>query len=128
MVGLSGKFLGSTLGDALRSAPVTLPDGSRDADLPIEPERSTSGSPLMSPATPRTSWPSRSGPVTTAALADEASEPGWENIPSWAVVATQARNIPARAQIFMAQHAHAHITRVRASHAVSVPAPPTSPR
>ncbi|GGS31421.1 alpha/beta hydrolase [Streptomyces humidus] len=120
---LSGKFPGSTLGDALRSVPVTLPDGSRDADLTIEPSDFHQQFAADVPRNTTDLMSVTQRPITNAALADDASEPGWKNIPSWAVVATQDRNIPAQAQIFMAQRAHAHITRVRASHAVSVSHP-----
>ncbi|SNX66443.1 pimeloyl-ACP methyl ester carboxylesterase [Streptomyces sp. TLI_55] len=122
-VELSGKFPGSTLGDALRSVPVTLPDGSRDADLTIDPSKFRQQFAADVPRNTTDLMAVTQRPITSAALADDASEPGWKDIPSWAVVATQDRNIPARTQVFMAQRAHAHITRVRASHAVSVSHP-----
>ncbi|MER7688435.1 alpha/beta fold hydrolase [Streptomyces sp. NPDC097610] len=103
--------------------PVTLPDGSRDADLTIEPSKFHQQFAADVPRNTTDLMPVTQRPITNAALADDASEPGWKNIPSWAVVATQDRNIPAQVQIFMAQRAHAHITRVRASHAVSVSHP-----
>ncbi|WP_078890564.1 alpha/beta fold hydrolase [Streptomyces maremycinicus] len=122
-VELSGKFPGSTLGDALHSVPVTLPDGSRDADLTIEPSKFRQQFAADVPRNTTDLMSVTQRPITNAALADDASEPGWKDIPSWAVVATQDRNIPAQTQIFMAERAHAHITRVRASHAVSVSHP-----
>ncbi|MFI0539632.1 alpha/beta fold hydrolase [Streptomyces sp. WSLK1-3] len=122
-VDLSGKFPGSTLGDALRSVPVTLPNGSRDADLTIEPNKFHQQFAADVPRNTTDLMAVTQRPITHAALADDASEPGWKNIPSWAVVATQDRNIPAQAQVFMARRAHAHITRVRSSHAVSVSHP-----
>jgi pimeloyl-ACP methyl ester carboxylesterase len=122
-VELSARFPGSTLGDALRSVPVTLPDGSRDADLTIEPGKFHQQFAADVPRNTADLMSVTQRPITQAALADDASEPGWKDIPSWAVVATQDRNIPAQAQVFMAQRAHAHITRVRASHAVSVSHP-----
>lgn len=120
---LAGKFPGSTLGDALHSVPVTLPDGSRDADLTIEPSKFHQQFAADVPRNTTDLMSVTQRPITNAALADDASEPGWKDIPSWAVVATQDRNIPARTQVFMAKRAHAHITRVRASHAVSVSHP-----
>ncbi|MDH6612523.1 pimeloyl-ACP methyl ester carboxylesterase [Streptomyces sp. SAI-208] len=122
-VELSARFPGSTLGDALRSVPVTLPDGSRDADLTIEPGKFHQQFAADVPRNTADLMSVTQRPITQAALADDASEPGWKDIPSWAVVAPQDRNIPAQAQVFMAQRAHAHITRVRASHAVSVSHP-----
>lgn len=122
-VELSGKFPGSTLGDALRPVPITLPDGSQGADLYIEqgkfhdqfaadvPEDTTD---LMAVA---------QRPVTSAALEEGAGEPAWKTVPSWVLVATEDLNIPPQAQTFMAERAKAHTVEVRASHAVSVSRP-----
>ncbi|GGX81533.1 alpha/beta fold hydrolase [Streptomyces fructofermentans] len=122
-VDLSGKFPGSTLGDALRPVPFTNPDGSQGTDLYIQNDKfrhqfaadvSRDRSGLMA-VTQR--------PVTNAALAEGAAEPAWKTIPSWVLIATQDLNIPPKAQQFMAQRAGAHTTKVRASHAVSVSQP-----
>jgi pimeloyl-ACP methyl ester carboxylesterase len=122
-VDLSGKFPGSTLGDALRPVPFTNPDGSQGTDLYIQNDKfrhqfaadvSLDQTDLMA-VTQR--------PVTSAALAEGAAEPAWKTIPSWVLIATQDLNIPPKAQQFMAQRAGAHTTRVRASHAVSVSQP-----
>lgn len=122
-VELSGKFPGSTLGEALRPVPITLPDGSQGTDLYIDrakfhdqfaadvPEHTTD---LMA-VTQR--------PVTSAALEEGASEPAWKTTPSWVLVATDDLNIPPKAQTFMAERANAHTVEVRASHAVSVSRP-----
>ncbi|MFJ3671141.1 alpha/beta fold hydrolase [Streptomyces sp. NPDC090106] len=122
-VGLSGRFPGSTLGEALHPVPVALPDGGRIADLYIErgtfheqfaadvPEEITA----VMAATQR--------PVADAALAEGASAPAWKDIPSWVLVATEDRNIPAQAQIFMAERAKATVVTVDASHAVAVSHP-----
>ncbi|MEW2572641.1 alpha/beta hydrolase [Streptomyces sp. NPDC047070] len=122
-VDLSGKFPGSTLGDALRPVPFTNPDGSRGTDLYIRNDKfrhqfaadvSRGQTDLMA-VTQR--------PVTDAALAEGAAEPAWKSIPSWVLIADQDLNIPPRTQQFMAERAHAHTTKVRASHAVSVSQP-----
>nr|WP_225859705.1 alpha/beta hydrolase [Streptomyces albicerus] len=122
-VELSGKYPGSTLGEALRPVPITMPDGSKGTDLYIEqgkfhhqfaadvPENTTD---LMAVA---------QRPVTSAALEEGASEPAWKTIPSWVLVATKDLNIPPQAQTFMAERAKAHTVEVRASHAVSVSRP-----
>ncbi|MEV1023268.1 alpha/beta hydrolase [Streptomyces sp. NPDC050264] len=122
-VELSGKFPGSTLGEALRPVPATLPDGTQGTDLYIEQAKfhhqfaadvSRSTTDVMA-VTQR--------PVTSAALEEGASEPAWKTIPSWVLVTTEDLNIPPKAQVFMAERAHAHTTEVRASHAVSVSRP-----
>ncbi|MFI8485447.1 alpha/beta fold hydrolase [Streptomyces rubrogriseus] len=122
-VDLSGRFPGSTLGEALRPVPVTNADGSQGTDLYIRNDKfrhqfaadvSRNKTDLMA-VTQR--------PVTEAALAEGAGEPAWKTIPSWVLVATKDLNIPAQAQEFMARRAGAHTTEVRSSHAVSVSQP-----
>ncbi|MFD5632074.1 alpha/beta fold hydrolase [Streptomyces sp. NPDC127072] len=122
-VDLSGKFPGSTLGDALRPVPFTNSDGSQGTDLYIQSDKfrhqfaadvSRNQTDLMA-VTQR--------PVTSDALAEGATEPAWKTIPSWVLIATQDLNIPPKAQQFMARRAGAHTTQVRASHAVSVSQP-----
>jgi pimeloyl-ACP methyl ester carboxylesterase len=55
-------------------------------------------------------------PLTTLALSQKSGVPAWKTIPSWAVVGTADRTIPPAEQMFMAERAHAHITRVHAPH------------
>ena len=55
-------------------------------------------------------------PVTLSALATPSGPPAWKTIPSWALVGTIDHVLPPAEQLIMAQRAHAHITRVRASH------------
>ncbi|MDQ3202208.1 MAG: alpha/beta hydrolase [Pseudomonadota bacterium] len=119
---LSGRFPGGTLGPTL-SAPVDLADGGKDlyiqqdkfheqfaADVPDADAR------LMA-ATQR--------PVTVAALNEASTEPAWKTIPSWFVYGDADKNIPAQAQAFMAERAHARQTVVvkGASHVVMVSNP-----
>lgn len=61
-------------------------------------------------------------PVTAAALNEKSSEPAWKTIPSWFVYGDQDKNIPAQAQAFMAERAHAKKTVAvkGASHVVMV--------
>ncbi|MGV9262859.1 alpha/beta hydrolase, partial [Streptomyces sp. NPDC003703] len=58
-----------------------------------------------------------------AALEEKATTAAWKTIPSWDIVTTQDLNIPAAAQRFMAQRAHAHTTEIAASHSVAVSHP-----
>ncbi|PTQ11862.1 alpha/beta hydrolase [Sphingomonas oleivorans] len=118
---LSGKFPGSTLGQALMS--VSLPDGTTDlyirsakfhdqfaADVP--PARTA----LMA-ATQR--------PVSQAALAEPSRTAMWKSLPSYVIYGSSDRNIPAAAMKFMADRAHARKTVViaNASHALMVSRP-----
>ncbi|MEV5204713.1 alpha/beta hydrolase [Streptomyces sp. NPDC053720] len=122
-VELSGRFPGSTLGEALRPVPITLPDGTQGADLYIEQVKFHSQFAADVSASTTDVMAVTQRPVTSAALEEGASEPAWKTIPSWVLVATADLNIPPKAQVFMAERAHAHITEVRASHAVSVSRP-----
>ena len=55
-------------------------------------------------------------PIATVALTQQSGVPAWKTIPSWAVVGTADHAIPLALQLAMATTAHAHITRVDASH------------
>ena len=119
---LSGRFPGSTLGDALATYPVA--DGTelaiRQDRFPaqfaadVEPDTAA----LMA-ATQR--------PVLEAALTEglPTDEPAWEHVPSWFVLAGDDRNIPAAAIRWMADRAQARslVEVPGASHAVAVSHP-----
>lgn len=102
--GLSGKFPGGTLGEAL-AKPVPLGNGSNDlyidqakfhaqfaADVPADKAR------LMAVG---------QRPITDAALNEASPAPAWKTIPSWFVYGTADKNIPPAAQDFMAKRAKA---------------------
>ncbi|WP_247698944.1 MULTISPECIES: hypothetical protein [unclassified Streptomyces] len=59
-------------------------------------------------------------PVTDAALAEGASAAAGKDIPSWVLVATEDRNIPAQTQVFMAERTNATVMSLTYSYAVSV--------
>ncbi|HEY9329610.1 MAG TPA: alpha/beta hydrolase [Streptomyces sp.] len=120
---LAGRFPGSTLGEALRPVPVTNADGSQGTDLYIQNDKFRRQFAADVPRNTTDLMAVTQRPVTEAALGESAAEPGWKTIPSWVLVATQDRNIPAAAQEFMAERAGARTTEVRASHAVSVSQP-----
>ncbi|MEU4659699.1 alpha/beta hydrolase [Streptomyces sp. NPDC023723] len=122
-VDLSGEFPGSTLGEALRQVPVTLPDGSQVADLYIEQSKFHQQFAADVPEGTAAVMAATQRPVTDAALAEGAAAPAWKNIPSWVLVATEDRNIPPRAQTWMAERADATVATVAASHAVGVSRP-----
>ena len=62
-------------------------------------------------------------PIATTALTEESGVPAWKTIPSWAVVGTADHAIPPALQLAMASQAHAHITKVDASHLVMISHP-----
>ncbi|MGX1267928.1 alpha/beta fold hydrolase [Streptomyces phaeoluteigriseus] len=122
-VDLSERFPGSTLGDALRSVPVTNADGSQGTDLYIQNDKFRHQFAADVPRNETDLMAVTQRPITEAALAEGAAEPAWKTVPSWVLVATRDLNIPAAVQRFMAERADAHTAEVRASHAVSVSQP-----
>ncbi|WP_030654560.1 MULTISPECIES: alpha/beta fold hydrolase [Streptomyces] len=122
-VTLSGKFPGSTLGEALHPVPVTVPDGSQVTDLYIEKSKFHQQFAADVPEETAAVMAATQRPVADAALAEGASAPAWKSVPSWVLVATEDRNIPAEAQVFMAERAKATVVSVSASHAVGVSRP-----
>jgi pimeloyl-ACP methyl ester carboxylesterase len=62
-------------------------------------------------------------PVAYSAVTAPSGPPAWKTIPSWYVLGTIDKAIPPAVQLFMAEHIHAHITRVRAGHLSMVAAP-----
>ncbi|MEV5640046.1 alpha/beta hydrolase [Streptomyces flaveolus] len=122
-VDLSGKFPGSTLGETLRPVPVTLPDGGRAADLYIEQSRFHQQFAADVPEETTAVMAATQRPVADSALAEGASAPAWKDIPSWVLVASEDRNIPAQVQTYMAERAKATVVHVTASHAVSASRP-----
>ncbi|OKK05027.1 alpha/beta fold hydrolase [Streptomyces sp. CB02400] len=120
---LSGKFPGSTLGEALRPVPVTLPDGSQVTDLYIDKSKFHQQFAADVPAETAEIMAATQRPVTDAALAEGSGTPAWRDVRSWVLVATEDQNIPPQAQVFMAERAEAAVISVAASHAVSVSRP-----
>jgi pimeloyl-ACP methyl ester carboxylesterase len=55
-------------------------------------------------------------PIALGALNDQSGVPAWKTIPSWALVGTVDRVLTPARQLAMANHAGAHVDRVRASH------------
>ncbi|MEU1087504.1 alpha/beta fold hydrolase [Streptomyces sp. NPDC005576] len=122
-LGLTNKFPGSTLGDAIESVNYTLPDGSQGADVYIKPENFRHQFAADVPAAKARLMAAGQRPVAAAALEEPSTQAAWKTIPSWSLVTTEDLNIPVAAQRFMAVRAHAHTTEIDASHAVSVSRP-----
>ncbi|MFB7293885.1 alpha/beta fold hydrolase [Actinacidiphila glaucinigra] len=130
---LVGKYPGSHLSDdpaapvptALNAVPFTQTDGSTGVDLYIKPDKfrdvfmsnrvSTSKAAALA-ATQR--------PVTAQAVGEPSvTTPAWKAIPSWYLVARADQTIPAAAERFMAERAHAHTVETEGPHAVHVTDP-----
>ena len=118
---LSGKFPGSTLGEAL--LPVARPDGGQD--LYIQPEKFHEQFAADVPAAQASLMAATQRPVADAALAEPSDAPSWKTIPSYAVYGSADRNIPPAVMKFMAERAHSVKTIVveGGSHALMVSHP-----
>ncbi|MEU3461187.1 alpha/beta hydrolase [Streptomyces sp. NPDC006733] len=122
-LGLTNKFPGSTLGQAIESVDYTLPDGSRGADVYIQPEKFRHQFAADVPADKARLMATGQRPVAAAALEEKSTQAAWKTIPSWSLITTEDLNIPVASQRFMSARAKAHITTINASHAVSVSRP-----
>ncbi|MFJ2261950.1 alpha/beta fold hydrolase [Streptomyces sp. NPDC087844] len=122
-LGLTNKFPGSTLGEAIESVNYTLPDGSQGADVYIKPDKFHQQFAADVPAGKALLMAAGQRPVAAAVLEEKSTRAAWRTIPSWSLVTTEDRNIPVAAQRFMSARAHAHTTEIDASHAVSVSRP-----
>ena len=124
---LTGLYPGSTLPAALDPVPFTNLDGSTGTDLYIQQDKYPHQFAADVPADQAALMAQTQRPIAQTALEEKATVAAWKTIPSWDVVTTQDLNIPPAAQEFMAQRAHAHVTKVAASHSVAVRTPPWSP-
>ncbi|MFF7454566.1 alpha/beta fold hydrolase [Kitasatospora sp. NPDC008115] len=120
---LTGRFPGSTLPDALDPVTYRQADGTTATDLYIRQDRFRQQFAADVPADRAALMAAGQRPVAQSALEEKATAAAWETKPSWAVVTTRDLNIPAAAQRFMAERAHARTTEVAASHSVAVSRP-----
>ena len=121
-IGLSGKFPGGTLGEAL-AAPVGLPDGG--SDFYIDQARFHDQFAADVPEAEALLMATGQRPIAEAALKEPAGAPAWKSKPSWFVYGDADRNIPAEALAWMAERAGSKETVVvkGASHVVMVSHP-----
>ncbi|MBU3868176.1 alpha/beta hydrolase [Streptomyces sp. 4503] len=120
---LTNKYAGSTLPDALDPVPFTAADGTKGTDLYIQQDKFRHQFAADVPRNEAALAAVTQRPIAQAALEEKATVAAWKTIPSWDIVTTQDLNIPAAAQRFMAERAHAHTTEVAASHSVAVSHP-----
>lgn len=118
---LSGKFPGSTLGDALSAIP--LPGGGQD--LYIQTAKFHAQFAADVPAAKAATMAATQRPITMAALQEATGTPAWKTLPSYMIYGAADRNIPAAVMKFMAARAHARKTVEipGASHALMVSHP-----
>lgn len=120
---LSNQYPGSTLGPNLDARPFPLAGGGTGTDLSIRIDTFHDQFAADVPHAVTDLMAATQRPVAAAALEEPATAAAWRTIPSWSLVATADRNIPAAAQRFMSERAGAHTVEIDASHAVSVSQP-----
>jgi pimeloyl-ACP methyl ester carboxylesterase len=59
-------------------------------------------------------------PLAASTLSEPSGPPAWKTIPSWCLVGTADRVLPAAQQLFMCQRANAHIVQVGQSHLLTM--------
>jgi pimeloyl-ACP methyl ester carboxylesterase len=125
--GLSQRYPGSTLGDAVQ--PVPRANGT--TDLYIARDRFHDQFCADVPAGEAARMAVTQRPATLEALQEPAGDrPLWKELPSWFLIAGEDRNIPPALQHFMAGRAAAHRTLEipTASHALPVSHPDATAR
>ncbi|MCZ0990903.1 alpha/beta fold hydrolase [Streptomyces diastatochromogenes] len=122
-LGLTNKYPGSTLPDALEPVPYTDADGTTGTDLYIKQDKFRHQFAADVPADQAALMAATQRPIAEAALEEKATGAAWRNKPTWDIVTTQDLDIPAAVQRFMARRAHAHTMEVAASHSVAVSHP-----
>ncbi|MFD3324734.1 alpha/beta fold hydrolase [Streptomyces sp. NPDC058701] len=122
-LGLTNKFPGSTLGQAIESVNYALPDGGQGTDVYIDPEKFRNQFAADVPTDKTRLMAAGQRPIAAAALEEKSTRAAWKTIPSWSLVTTEDRNIPVATQRYMSARAKARTTTIDASHAVSVSRP-----
>jgi pimeloyl-ACP methyl ester carboxylesterase len=118
---LSARFLGSTLGEALWTVP--LSDGTTDLYIQQEKYHQQFAEDVLAEQTALMAVGQR--PVRDVALNEASGPPAWKSIPSWFVFGELDKNIPAAVHRFMAERAQGReVVEIEdASHAVGVSHP-----
>ncbi|MEV5149072.1 alpha/beta hydrolase [Streptomyces sp. NPDC052727] len=120
---LAAKYPGSTLGQTLTQVPFPLAGGGTGTDLYIKQELFHKQFAADVAPTKAAVMAATQRPVAAQALEDRASGEAWQDIPSFDLIASDDKNIPAAAQRWMAKRANAVSVEVPSSHAVPVSHP-----
>ena len=119
---LAGMFPGSTLGETLRTVP--LSNGTTDLYIRQDRFRAQFCADVPAPQAARMAVTQR--PATQEALVEASGErPLWKELPSWFLIGEEDRTIPPALQYFMAERAAAQraIEIPGTSHAITVSQP-----
>ncbi|MEH0654653.1 alpha/beta hydrolase [Streptomyces scabiei] len=121
---LAGMFPGSELPDALVTRPFPLPDGTTGTDGYIDPAKFHRVFAADLPVSVTRLMAATQRPGSVGGLASASGVPAWKTLPSWYVIPTADKVIPAAAQRFMAKRARSSAVEVKgASHVVMMSHP-----
>ncbi|GAA4794214.1 alpha/beta hydrolase [Streptomyces ziwulingensis] len=120
---LTDKYPGSTLARATVTRKYPLPGGGQGDELVIRQELFRQQFAAGVPVTTARTMAVGQRPIAVAALQERATAAAWKKLPNWYLIATEDRNIPPKAQRWMAARAKAHTVTVHAPHAAAVSDP-----
>jgi pimeloyl-ACP methyl ester carboxylesterase len=104
---------------ALVSVNVTQPDGTKRADLYLDPSKFHALFAADLPPDVAANLAATQRPVSAAALTSRLTvEPAWKTIPSWYLVSKQDQGMAPELERYQAHRMHAHTREVDSSHAV----------
>jgi pimeloyl-ACP methyl ester carboxylesterase len=108
-----------------KQVPFTNPDGSEGVDLYLYLDQEAFPAVFAGDVDPEAArvMAATQRPWSAAALSAPSGPPAWKSSPSWYLVGTEDKAIPAATQRFMAERATATIEEVAASHASMVSQP-----
>jgi pimeloyl-ACP methyl ester carboxylesterase len=121
---LIGRYPGSEIQAALREVPYPNPDGSTGTDLYLRPDRFRAVFAADLPRATTNVMAAAQRPFSASSFTDVTQAAGWHTIPSWGLVATDDKAIPAALERFEYQRAKARgVVEVRASHVAMISNP-----
>ncbi|MBE2315717.1 alpha/beta hydrolase [Solirubrobacter sp. CPCC 204708] len=110
-------------GEALRTRPFPLPDGTEGTDFFVDPARFREFFAADVPARAVARMASAQRAVSLSAVQEPAGEPTWKTIPSWYLIGRQDEVISPAAQRFMAKRAGSRTVEINSSHASYISQP-----
>ncbi|MGW4366807.1 alpha/beta fold hydrolase [Nocardia takedensis] len=120
---LTDEHPGSTLAPTTTPTDYPLPDGTTGTELTIRQDEFPAQFAADVPTATARLMAVTQRPVALAALQEGAGAAAWREVPSYALLTTDDKNIPIAAQRAMAERAGAQVVEIAASHAVAVSTP-----
>jgi pimeloyl-ACP methyl ester carboxylesterase len=114
---------GSEIGQNLITRKYPLPGGGEGTDLYLTKHGFETAFASDLPTRLADQMWAEQRPFSQEAFASKSGEPAWKTIPSWYLVSTQDHAVPPKTQELMAARAHAHMSKVSASHVLMISHP-----